>query len=385
MTSSNSYHVSEDGGMSFGGSELGITRPHSMSSLRGASSYTNGNHAEDGVRRLSDPYQSLEPVAESSMYIRHPQHGCWTPQDWMNEIPTSMDMGMMDPTPSQSPTAQQWADEQAEAENRAHMQLRMSNENGMPVMVGGIAHPLNSFRLALPPSGRNVQRMPSCPNFRAPSAAGYHLQEPPSPAQEDHELSHYSGYVGRSRSTSSSMPSPPESPDFYFSTNPQHRSGGYPSTPLPGQETFPQDVYGMASLNSNAMPRANVHHRPTRASSRGVPSSAAAKSSSKRSKSRSARRVSGHTNLRNQSRNGSIASRGGLGIGSDNSEMSFVNFTPQDATRILSGVAPSGSSKTKARREREALEKRRKLSEAAAAAVMAAGGDASQLPGLLTI
>lgn len=57
--------------------------------------------------------------------------------------------------------------------------------------------------------------------------------------------------------------------------------------------------------------------------------------------------------------------------------MSFVNFTPNDASRILSGVAPSGSSKTKARREREAQEKRRKLSEAAAAAVLAAGGDAS--------
>jgi hypothetical protein len=60
-------------------------------------------------------------------------------------------------------------------------------------------------------------------------------------------------------------------------------------------------------------------------------------------------------------------------------EMSFVNFTPNDATRILSGVAPSGSSKTKARREREAMEKRKKLSEAAAAMVLAAGGDASAL------
>jgi len=60
-------------------------------------------------------------------------------------------------------------------------------------------------------------------------------------------------------------------------------------------------------------------------------------------------------------------------------EMSFVNFTPNDANRILSGVAPSGSSKTKARREREAMEKRRKISEAAQAAVLAAGGDTSIL------
>jgi hypothetical protein len=53
----------------------------------------------------------------------------------------------------------------------------------------------------------------------------------------------------------------------------------------------------------------------------------------------------------------------------------FVNYTPDDSKKILTGVAPSGSSKTKARREKEALEKRRKLSQAAARAIMAAGGD----------
>jgi hypothetical protein len=52
----------------------------------------------------------------------------------------------------------------------------------------------------------------------------------------------------------------------------------------------------------------------------------------------------------------------------------FVNFTPQDSTKILTGVAPSGSSKTKARREKEAMEKRRRLSQAAMRAVQAAGG-----------
>lgn len=57
----------------------------------------------------------------------------------------------------------------------------------------------------------------------------------------------------------------------------------------------------------------------------------------------------------------------------------FVNYTPQDHNQILSGVAPSGSSKTKARREREALDKRRRLSQAAYAAVMAAGGSMEQL------
>lgn len=57
----------------------------------------------------------------------------------------------------------------------------------------------------------------------------------------------------------------------------------------------------------------------------------------------------------------------------------FVNFTPSDSKKILTGVAPSGSSKTKARREREAMEKRRKLSQAAVRAVRAAGGDVESL------
>lgn len=57
----------------------------------------------------------------------------------------------------------------------------------------------------------------------------------------------------------------------------------------------------------------------------------------------------------------------------------FVNFTPHDSRKILTGVAPSGSSKTKARREQEAREKRRRLSEAALRAVQRAGGDIAAL------
>ncbi|KAL5409300.1 hypothetical protein PMIN06_011910 [Paraphaeosphaeria minitans] len=65
----------------------------------------------------------------------------------------------------------------------------------------------------------------------------------------------------------------------------------------------------------------------------------------------------------------------------------FVNFTPDDSRKILTGVAPSGSSKTKARREKEAADKRRKLSQAAVKAVMEAGGDLWRLEkeGLLAL
>jgi hypothetical protein len=63
--------------------------------------------------------------------------------------------------------------------------------------------------------------------------------------------------------------------------------------------------------------------------------------------------------------------------------VSFVNFTPEDSQKLLTGVAPSGSSKTKARREQEAREKRRKLSEAALLAVRRAGGDVEALEAVL--
>jgi len=59
--------------------------------------------------------------------------------------------------------------------------------------------------------------------------------------------------------------------------------------------------------------------------------------------------------------------------------VSFVNFTAHDSKKILTGVAPSGSSKTKARREQEARDRRRKLSEAALKAVRNAGGDVEAL------
>lgn len=78
----------------------------------------------------------------------------------------------------------------------------------------------------------------------------------------------------------------------------------------------------------------------------------------------------GHPN--NRSRKGTSQSRRALSSG-------FVNFTASDSEKLLSGVAPSGSSKTKARREKEAEDKRRRLSEAATRAIMDAGGDVAVL------
>ena len=72
-------------------------------------------------------------------------------------------------------------------------------------------------------------------------------------------------------------------------------------------------------------------------------------------------------------------SGGGGGSNGDGGFGGFVNFTPNDGASLMVGVAPSGSSKTKARREKEAMERRKKLSEAAMKAVAAAGGDVDKL------
>ena len=73
--------------------------------------------------------------------------------------------------------------------------------------------------------------------------------------------------------------------------------------------------------------------------------------------------------------------------GPRSASINFQNFTPADSQKILTGVAPSGSSKTKARREKEAAEKRRKLSEATKKFFLEHGGDLEVLEkeGLLLI
>lgn len=52
----------------------------------------------------------------------------------------------------------------------------------------------------------------------------------------------------------------------------------------------------------------------------------------------------------------------------------FMNFTPNDKEKILTGVAPSGSSKTKARREQEEREQKRRMSLAAKREIERLGG-----------
>ncbi|KAJ5190470.1 uncharacterized protein N7498_009455 [Penicillium cinerascens] len=87
------------------------------------------------------------------------------------------------------------------------------------------------------------------------------------------------------------------------------------------------------------------------------------------------RKISGQSMSAPKSAKSSTSPRGS----NKSVSVSFVNFTAHDSQKILGGVAPSGSSKTKARREQEARDRRRKLSEAALKAVRKAGGDVDAL------
>ncbi|KAF1355000.1 hypothetical protein BDV97DRAFT_344491 [Delphinella strobiligena] len=86
-------------------------------------------------------------------------------------------------------------------------------------------------------------------------------------------------------------------------------------------------------------------------------------------------RSGGRTGSKCRSKRTPSTPRSPRGVG----KSAFVNFTPHDSAKLLTGVAPSGSSKTKARREQEAAEKRRKFSQAAVKAVEIAGGDVTRL------
>ncbi|KAI7537094.1 hypothetical protein KC316_g16003, partial [Hortaea werneckii] len=119
------------------------------------------------------------------------------------------------------------------------------------------------------------------------------------------------------------------------------------------------------------MPATPRHCRPQARRCSDSPEPAMTEVRSRRSASRTRRSASRHRRTKSTNstpRHPQNADKGG-----------FVNFTPSDSNKILSGVAPSGSSKTKARREKEAADKRRRLSQAAMRAVAEAGGNVEAL------
>lgn len=146
----------------------------------------------------------------------------------------------------------------------------------------------------------------------------------------------------------------------HMSCSPVRKQRGPSASPNPGQQPRSRHSSG-ASVSS------------VRSASGRLPASMPGTPCSVR-KRRSRDVSSGGGLLSGESGGGGGGSVGGDGLGGG-----FVNFTPSDGSLLMTGVAPSGSSKTKARREKEAQERRRRLSEAALKAVAAPGGDVDKL------
>lgn len=227
--------------------------------------------------------------------------------------------------------------------------------------------------------GDECVRAGSAESYASMGATYVYVRHPPSPLLDAADAFHLAG-AGMIKAAAA--PSPPESPGFAFAAQPD-----YARAQVLAQ--WPAPAYPYADRRRGSVPP-TPPSRPASAAALSTAALAAALAakqqaakaklrSGARRKASSAAMRSGHGRQLGHHHHGHGAPHHHGAAAADAAEMSFVNYTAEDAGRILSGVAPSGSSKTKARREREANERRRKLIEETERAVMAAGGDASAL------
>ena len=304
-----------------------LARPHSMSSLSTPSTISEQQALHYSIRRSSAPIDTamfFEQPATRGLSIDYTP---WIPNTLAQH---SFELPMPSSTPAvkTEPSESWWGETPKVDIRRLNMLEPQPSEEASASTVG---------------------RYNNGSSRHSPYGSLFYVHQPPSPAFDDEDSGIYP------HSMASPIPSPPESPDFYFPSTMPTPEIGYPSTPSIGRSGSPPVTAAAAA--------------------------AAALAASKPSKLKSSRPSS---SSRRKASTGSMRSQAKLGASPalsipGETELAFVNYTPLDKTRILNGVAPSGSSKTKARREREAAEKRKRLTAAAAAAVEAAGGDASVL------
>lgn len=168
-----------------------------------------------------------------------------------------------------------------------------------------------------------------------------------------------------------------------ISCDPSILGGNYNSEALPSSVynsmPLPASPYHVSPV-PHGLPDTARRQQKQRGSPTRSPSPPATESRASRKASSSKRGASKHRRTKSASTTPKQSqSQLGKGGGGCRYVGGFVNFTPQDSGKILNGVAPSGSSKTKARREKEAADKRRRLSQAAMRAVIEAGGDVETL------
>ena len=210
--------------------------------------------------------------------------------------------------------------------------------------------------------GQRYHRQTSAPTMPQHSQSQYGTFYPTSTSQMSS-----SGLMINCQPGANEMSMPPSMPPhsasaLYASSAPNSHNSAM--SPYSRQSSMP--------MHTSSVRRTGSHPSNTPNHQSSVPSSnGGSRRTSKSSSSTSHRRSKSSVSPQRQGSNSKDNAQAGT--------VGFVNFTPSDSKRILTGVAPSGSSKTKARREKEAADRRRRLNEAAQRAVMEAGGDVSAL------
>lgn len=220
------------------------------------------------------------------------------------------------------------------------------------------------------PSPNTLHRNPQ----RATKSLAFHLQN---------ELSYTTNDMDMAHGLMISMPDNMPQQSFVVESSPMlhqgyFNAGANGSRPHP----HPRSAYHNAAPRTHSHSRAHYSHHAPSSSRKAHYSNSNSKPRKPRTGSSGSESPSSHTSpslhVRKQrkSKNRNTSPRTPT---SGSGTVDFVNYTPDDSRKILTGVAPSGSSKTKARREKEAMDKRRKLSQAALKAIRAAGGDVGSL------
>ena len=259
-----------------------------------------------------------------------------------------------------------------------------------PGFNGSVRHGVATFYPSIEAvSPTRALYSPVCPQDLPASIAPVPPLPFPTPNQV---LQHNSPFTTphATRRSPTRLTSPPVSP---LSKNPrssqrQNRSLSRPEHPHNRRRRKsiykPGPIKGTTVLPTadDPLPSATSHSSATTATNTATSTRARSRSHSKPPRTPRTPRtpktptMGGSSSNYNNNHNGASAAAAASNF---NNSIDFVNFTARDSAKLLSDVAPSGSSKTRARREAEAREKRKRLGEAALRAVSSAGGDVEAL------
>ncbi|KAF4125731.1 regulatory protein wetA [Geosmithia morbida] len=351
---------------------------------------------------VSSPLNSPGIKNEAESFQAEPQMPGTLPPDWQVHQPQQRHQSCSLPASSSSSSAGQWNGGGGDMmDSSSWWDLNMVNQNGEYVdpRNADINMAMHSQQAGLPyeyqahlhqHQHQHQQQQQHGHVVVVPDDSGLMIQMPQP--QHHHRMRHHSIANDLHMTAQTQLQPPPPPPPLMPPAHQQATSHRPPRAPSSGARHLSVSPVRKTRAPSASPTRGTPAQK--RHSSGGSVSSSARSASGRQPavttsvpgtpsgvrKRRSRDPSGGSTNLASAAATASSASVGsGAGGFSFENGGGFVNFTPDDGSMLMTGVAPSGSSKTKARREKEAMDRRRKLSEAAIKAVAAAGGDVDKL------